>query len=62
MRKMLAAKSLGENNKLGGTARANSRLSVPVLGAAVSAKLIDRLLDVDDVKNARELRPLLQRL
>jgi len=36
-------------------------LMTPVLGAAVAAKLIDRLLDIDTVKNVRELRPLLQR-
>jgi 2-methylcitrate dehydratase PrpD len=36
-------------------------LMTPVLGAAVSGKLIDRLLDIDHVKNVRELRPLLQR-
>jgi len=36
-------------------------LITPVLGAAASAKLIDRLLYIDTVKNVRELRPLLQR-
>src|ERR1700676_3425 len=36
-------------------------LMTPVLGAAISTKLIDRLLDIDSVKNVRELRPLLQR-
>ena len=36
-------------------------LITPVLGAAASAKLIDRLLDIDTVKNVRELRLLLQR-
>jgi 2-methylcitrate dehydratase PrpD len=36
-------------------------LMTPVLGAATSTKLIDRLLDVESVKNVRELRPLLQR-
>jgi hypothetical protein len=33
----------------------------PVLGAATTAKLIDRLLDIESIKNIRELRPLLQR-
>jgi 2-methylcitrate dehydratase PrpD len=36
-------------------------LMMPVLGAAISTKLIDRLLDIDSVRNVRELRPLLQR-
>ena len=36
-------------------------LMTPVLGAATTAKLIDRLLNIDSVKNVRELRPLLQR-
>src|SRR3984893_4582732 len=36
-------------------------LMTPVLGAAISTKLIDRLLDIDSVKDVRELRPLLQR-
>ena len=36
-------------------------LMTPVLGAATSMKLIDRLLDIDSVKDVRELRPLLQR-
>lgn len=36
-------------------------LMTPVLGAATASKLIDRLLDIDNVKNVRELRPLLQR-
>jgi hypothetical protein len=33
----------------------------PVLGAAKTTKLIDRVLGLDNVKNIRELRPLLQR-
>jgi hypothetical protein len=33
----------------------------PVLGAAKSMKLIERLLAIETVKNVRELRPLLQR-
>jgi 2-methylcitrate dehydratase PrpD len=36
-------------------------LMTPVLGAATATKLIDRLLNIDSVKNIRELRPLLQR-
>jgi 2-methylcitrate dehydratase PrpD len=36
-------------------------LMTPVLGAAIAGKLIDRLLDIERVKNVRELRPLLQR-
>jgi len=36
-------------------------LMMPVLGAARSTKLIDRLLNIDSVRNVRELRPLLQR-
>jgi 2-methylcitrate dehydratase PrpD len=36
-------------------------LMSPVLGAATATKLIDRLLNIDSVKNVRELRPLLQR-
>jgi 2-methylcitrate dehydratase PrpD len=35
-------------------------LIAPVLGAAKSARLIERVLDLDHVKNVRELRPLLQ--
>ena len=36
-------------------------LMTPVLGTAISTKLIDRLLDINSVKDVRELRPLLQR-
>jgi 2-methylcitrate dehydratase PrpD len=36
-------------------------LMTPVLGTAISTKLIDRLLDINSVKDIRELRPLLQR-
>jgi 2-methylcitrate dehydratase PrpD len=36
-------------------------LMTPVLGAAKTTKLIDRVLGLDNVKNIRELRPLLQR-
>jgi 2-methylcitrate dehydratase PrpD len=35
-------------------------LITPVLGASTSTKLIDRLLDIDKIKDVRELRPLLQ--
>ena len=35
-------------------------LITPVLGAAKSASLIERVLKIEDVKNVRELRPLLQ--
>jgi len=35
-------------------------LMTPVLGAAKTTKLIDRVLGLDNVKNIRELRPLLQ--
>src|SRR5262249_26063191 len=34
-------------------------LVAPVLGAPVTAKLIERVLDLENVKNVRELRPLL---
>jgi 2-methylcitrate dehydratase PrpD len=36
-------------------------LIAPVLGAATAAKLIERVLDLENVKNIGELRPLLQR-
>jgi 2-methylcitrate dehydratase PrpD len=36
-------------------------LMTPVLGESQSARLIDRVLDLDRVKDVRELRPLLQR-
>ncbi len=36
-------------------------LMTPVLGAAKCSKLIERTLDLENVKNVRELRPLLQR-
>ena len=35
-------------------------LITPVLGAATSAKLIERVLDLENVKSVRDLRPLLQ--
>src|ERR1700686_464955 len=36
-------------------------LMTPVIGVATTTKLIDRLLDIESIKNIRELRPLLQR-
>ncbi len=36
-------------------------LMTPILGADKSSKLIARVLDLENVKNVRELRPLLQR-
>jgi 2-methylcitrate dehydratase PrpD len=36
-------------------------LMAPVLGAPAATKLIDRLLDIESIKNIRELRSLLQR-
>ncbi len=36
-------------------------LITPVLGAATSAKLIDKVFDIENVKNILELRPLLQK-
>lgn len=36
-------------------------LMTPVLGAATCAKLIERVLEIENVKDVRELRPLLQR-
>jgi 2-methylcitrate dehydratase PrpD len=36
-------------------------LVTPVLGASNSAKLIERVLDLENAKNIRDLRPLLQR-
>jgi hypothetical protein len=35
-------------------------LVTPVLGAGTTAKLIERVLNLEKVKNLRELRPLLQ--
>src|ERR1700722_11542182 len=36
-------------------------LMTPVLGAPTATKLIDRLLEIESIKNIRDLRPLLQR-
>jgi 2-methylcitrate dehydratase PrpD len=36
-------------------------LITPVLGAATFGKLVDRIFDLEHLKNVRELRPLLQR-
>src|SRR6185503_7356780 len=35
-------------------------LMTPVLGASTAAKLIERILDFENIKNIRELRPLLR--
>jgi hypothetical protein len=35
-------------------------LTVPILGTAQSAQLIERVLNLDSVKDVRELRPLFQ--
>jgi 2-methylcitrate dehydratase PrpD len=37
-------------------------LMTPVIGASNSGKLIERLLDLENMKSVRELRPLIQRL
>jgi hypothetical protein len=37
-------------------------LIAPILGTAQGANLIERVLNMDRVKNIRELRPLLQRV
>jgi 2-methylcitrate dehydratase PrpD len=37
-------------------------LMTPLLGAAKTAKLIERVLDLEHVKSVSELRPLLQRV
>jgi 2-methylcitrate dehydratase PrpD len=42
------------------TAKARE-LMTPVLGAAPTAKLVERIFDLENVKNLRDLRPLLQR-
>jgi hypothetical protein len=36
-------------------------LITPLFGSAQCARLIERVLNLDDVKDIRELRPLLQR-
>ena len=36
-------------------------LMMPVLGASATTRLIDRTLDIENLKSLRELRPLLQR-
>jgi hypothetical protein len=35
-------------------------LMAPVLGAAATSSLIEKILGLENVKNIRELRPLLQ--
>jgi hypothetical protein len=42
------------------TAKARG-LITPVLGAPTSSKLIDTIFALENVKNIRDLRPLLQR-
>ena len=37
-------------------------LIAPVLGPASTGKLIEKILDLDKVKNMRDLRPLLQKV
>jgi hypothetical protein len=37
------------------------KLMEPVLGNSTTAKLIVRILDLENVKSVRELRPVLQR-
>jgi len=37
-------------------------LMTPVIGAASSAKLIQTLLEIDNLKSIRALRPLIQRV
>jgi 2-methylcitrate dehydratase PrpD len=44
-------------NELIGKAR---DLITPVLGGSISAKLIERVLDLENLRNVQELRPLLQ--
>jgi hypothetical protein len=34
----------------------------PIFGAANTSSLIDKVLSLENVKNVRELRPLLQRI
>ena len=36
-------------------------LMTPVLGAATTAKLIERIFDLESLKSVRDLRPLLQK-
>jgi 2-methylcitrate dehydratase PrpD len=43
------------------TAKARDLMS-PVLGAGTTGKLIETVLNLDAVKNVRDLRPLLQRI
>jgi len=35
-------------------------LMTPVLGAATTSKLMERVMDIENVKDLRDLRPLLQ--
>jgi hypothetical protein len=36
-------------------------LTSSIIGASTAAKLVDRVLNLESVKDVRELRPLLQR-
>jgi 2-methylcitrate dehydratase PrpD len=57
-----AVRGTPENPMTGDEVIAKARdLITPVLGASTGAKLIERVLDLENVKNVRELRPLLQR-
>ena len=57
-----AVRGTAENPMTRAEVVAKSRdLMTPVLGAEKCAKLIDRVLDLENLKNVRELRPLLQR-
>ena len=57
-----AVRGTAENPMTRGEVVAKCRdLIAPVLGAATTAKLLERVLDLENMKNVRELRPLLQR-
>jgi 2-methylcitrate dehydratase PrpD len=57
-----AVRGTAENPMTPDEVLAKSRdLIAPVLGSAACAKLIDQVMDLEKVKNVRELRPLLQR-
>ena len=57
-----AVRGTAENPMPRGEVVAKARdLMAPVLGAEKTAKLIDRVLDLERVKNVSELRPLLQK-
>jgi 2-methylcitrate dehydratase PrpD len=57
-----AVRGTAENPMTRGEVAAKARdLITPFLGASTSAKLIESILDIENVKNVRELRSLLQR-